>query len=134
MPCTTNGSPCSGKEQAMPDSPADIFFIVVLQKKQSLCKHTHHCSAPSFPPSSTSQITSTSPNHKPGATGSAGERQVTELIPETAAGRQQQVSSSGRKNEIHTRGYVCSLFSALELPLTNVRTSGRQGGITVHSI
>ena len=56
---------------------SNFFCIVILQKKQGLCKRTHRCSAPSFPASSTSPITTTSPNLKPAAAGPSGERQVT---------------------------------------------------------
>lgn len=122
----------------MTESPADIlifFFccIVTLQKKEGLCKHNYRSSASSFPALPTSLITTPSPKPKTAAVGPRREGQVMEgeLSPGREAGRQQQRSSSRKKKKLRTRGYVCSLFSTLEIPLTSVRTSEKKPTIKI---
>lgn len=76
-----------------------------------------HQSLPCF--AGNSLITISAP---PAASGLSGDGQVAGAV-QTEAGRQLQGSSSGKKSKTHPREDFCSHFSALEMPLTNVRTA-----------
>lgn len=121
MPCVTQSSSRPGKEQArtVPSWYLNFWVLWLCRRNEAFA----NTPITALPP-----LSSELPDHhffskaQPAASGLSGDGQVTGGV-QREAGRQLQGSSSGKKTKIHPREDVCSHFSALGMPLTNVRTA-----------